>query len=100
MVHKALLLLKKIPKGKVTTYKILAEKCRTSPRAIAQIMRHNKDPNLYPCYKVIKSSGEVGGYSGSIKGNKIRRKILLLKKDGIKIKDGKIDLKKYGYKFR
>ena len=85
MVHRALLLLRKIPKCKVTTYKVLAEKCKTSPRAIGQIMKYNRRPERYPCYKVIKSSGEIGGYS---KG--IRKNISLLKKDGIEIKNGKI----------
>jgi O-6-methylguanine DNA methyltransferase len=98
MVNKALILLRKIPRGKVTTYGELARICKTSPRAIGQIMRHNKDPKLYPCYKVVRSDGSIGGYSGSIGGSKIRRKILLLKKDGIEIIKGKID-KKYFYRF-
>ena len=94
-MHRALLLLKKIPKGKVTTYKLLAEKCNTSPRAIGKIMANNQDPIGCPCYKVVKSSGEIGGYSGK---NGIKGKIKLLEKDGIKIINGKID-KKYFYKF-
>ena len=98
MVHEALFLLRRIPKGRVTTYKMLAEKCKTSPRAIGQIMKYNKDLKLYPCYKVINADGKTGGYSGSIRGKKIKRKILLLKKDGIEIKNGKID-KKYFYRF-
>lgn len=97
-MHKALLLLKKIPKGKVTTYGALAKECNSSPRAIGQVMRHDVNPDIYPCFKVVKSSGEVGGYFGQTKGKAISRKISLLKKDGIKIEDGKID-KKYFYKF-
>ena len=93
-VHKALLLLRKLPRGKVTTYKILAEKCRTSPRAIGRIMRHNKEPEKYPCYKVIKSSGEVSYYSRGV-----RKKLLLLRRDGVKINKGKIDLNRYGHMF-
>ena len=97
MVHRALLLLRKIPKCKVTTYKVLAEKCKTSPRAIGQIMKYNRRPERYPCYKVIKSSGEIGGYCGN-KEKDVKKKILSLKKDGIKIKNGKID-KKYFHHF-
>lgn len=89
-MHKALLLLKKIPRGKVTTYKILAEKCRTSPRAIGRVMASNRDPLNYPCYKVVHSDGSVGGYSGGIE-----KKIQLLRKGGIEVKNGKIDIKKY-----
>ncbi len=91
MVHKALLLLRRIPKGRVTTYKALARACKTSPRAIGQIMRHNKEPEKYPCYKVIMSNGRIGGYQGT---RGIKKKIMLLKKDGIEVKNGKVD-KKY-----
>ena len=52
-----------IPKWKVTTYKNLALKFGTHPRAIAQIMRYNKDPILYPCYKVIATTGKISGYN-------------------------------------
>ncbi len=95
-MHKALLLLKKIPKGKVTTYGILAKICKTSPRAVGMIMKTNKHPELYPCYKVVGSSGSLVGYSGS-GGLKTKRK--LLEKDGIKFTNDKID-KRYFYKFK
>lgn len=95
MVHKALLLLRSVPKGKVVTYGELAKAAKTSPRAVGSIMRGNKDPERYPCYKVIKSGGSIGGYSAS-KG--IRKKVALLRKDGIKIMNGKID-EKYIYRF-
>ena len=94
-MHRALLLLKKIPKGKVTTYKELARITKTSPRAIGMIMATNKDPVGCPCYKVIRSSGELGDYSGK---NGVKGKIKLLKKDGIKINNEKID-KKYFFRF-
>lgn len=94
-MHKALLLLRKIPKGKVTTYGELARATRSSPRAIGQIMRTNPRPDLYPCYKVVRSDGSIGGYAGCIKGGKISKKVALLKKDGIKIEKGKIDLRRF-----
>lgn len=55
--------LKKLPKGKVTTYKKLAEKFDSHPRAIAKIVATNKDKSV-PCYKVIRSDGKLGGYNG------------------------------------
>src|SRR3989338_10963520 len=94
-MQKALLLLRKIPKGKVTTYDALAKATRSSPRAIGQIMRTNPRPDLYPCYKVVRSDGSIGGYAGCIKGGKISKKVALLKKDGIKIEKGKIDLRRF-----
>lgn len=54
--------LRKIPKGKTTTYKELAEKFSTSPRAVGMILKSNKDKSV-PCYKVIKSDGSLGGYN-------------------------------------
>ncbi|MBI2579875.1 MAG: MGMT family protein [Candidatus Aenigmarchaeota archaeon] len=95
-MHKAYLLLRKIPRGKVATYGTLARACNTSPRAVGSLMRSNKHPDLYPCYKVVKSGGNVGNYSGA---GGAKRKISLLKKDGIEVRDGKINLKKFGYKF-
>ena len=91
-----ILLLKKIPRGKVTTYGELAKACNTSPRAVGAIMRSNKRPEIYPCYKVVMADGSLGGYCGSMNNKK---KISLLRKNGIVIKNGKIDLKKYLYKF-
>jgi len=90
--------LKKIPKGKVTTYKELALVMGTHSRAIARILAANKDPENIPCYKVVRSDGSIGGYT--FKGRlDVKRKIALLKRDGIEVKNGKIDLKKYLHRF-
>ncbi|TSC56031.1 MAG: methylated-DNA-[protein]-cysteine S-methyltransferase [Parcubacteria group bacterium Greene0714_21] len=94
-MHKAILLLKKIPKGKVATYKELARVCRTSPRAIGRIMASNPDPVHYPCYKVVGFDGRLCGYSG--KGG-LATKEKLLKKDGIDVKNGKVG-KQYFFTF-
>ena len=98
-MHQAILLLRNIPKGKVTTYGELARATKSSPRAIGQIMKRNADPVTYPCYKVISASGRIGGYSGCVKGRQIAKKISLLAKDGIKVSQGKVDLKKHLHKF-
>jgi methylated-DNA-[protein]-cysteine S-methyltransferase len=88
-------LLKKIPKGKVTTYKEIADAIGTKAyRAVGNAMKKNKNPIVIPCHRVVKSNGEIGGYS---KG--ISKKIKLLKKEGIEIKNHKIDLEKFGYFF-
>ena len=52
--------LQTIPRGKVVTYKSLADRFDVHPRKIAMVMKHNKKPDIYPCYKVIKTSGELG----------------------------------------
>ncbi|MBI4174139.1 MAG: MGMT family protein [Candidatus Aenigmarchaeota archaeon] len=98
-MHKALLLLRKIPRGKVTTYGALAKATKSSPRAIGQIMRRNKHPEIYPCYKCVSASGKIHGYDGCLKGRKVGKKISLLKKDGIEVRNNKINLSKYLHKF-
>lgn len=91
----ALELLRKIPKGKVTTYKSLAEACNSRGyRAIGQIMKNNPRPDLYPCYRVVRSDVRIGGYSGNDPKN-IAKKTELLRNDGIEIVNNKIDLKKH-----
>ncbi len=86
-------LLLKIPKNKVTTYKILARELKIHPRAVGKLLSKN-DPKKAPCYKVIYSSGKISGYSLGVK-----KKIELLKKDGIEVKKEKINLKKFLFDF-
>ncbi|MFH1584734.1 MAG: MGMT family protein, partial [Patescibacteria group bacterium] len=86
-MHKVLLLLKKIPKGKVVSYGELARVCNTSSRAVGGIMARNENPVECPCYKVVASSGELGGYSG--RGG-LSKKRELLQRDGIVLERGKV----------
>lgn len=90
------LLLAKIPRGKVTTYGIIARKLGVHPRQAGYLLSRNPDGVKYPCYRVILSSGKVGNYSG--KGG-TRGKELLLRKDGITVKNSRIDLKKHLFRF-
>ncbi|MBI2577856.1 MAG: MGMT family protein [Candidatus Wildermuthbacteria bacterium] len=94
-LHPAIFLLKKIPKGRVATYKEMARVCGTSPRAIGRIMADNPYPDVYPCYKVVSSRGELCGYSGQ---GGLKGKERLLKGEGILFQNGKID-PKYFYTF-
>lgn len=78
---RVLAVVKKIPKGQVLSYKRVAA-LSGSPRAyraVGNIMNKNRDPKV-PCHRVIKSSGEAGGYNGGT-----QRKIRLLKNEGITI---------------
>ena len=87
-------LCRKIPKGKVSTYKILSKKLKSKAyRAVGNALNKNKSKQV-SCHRVVKSSGETGGFN---KGTKT--KINLLKKEGIIIKNNKINLKRYLYKF-
>lgn len=76
--------LKGVPKGKVTTYKDLAQATGTKAyRAIGSFMKINHNPREIPCYKVIKSDGSIGEYSAP---RGVGKKISLLKQEGIKVK--------------
>ena len=91
-------LTKKIPKGKVTTYKILAEALGTKAyRAVGNAMAKNPYAPVVPCHRVVNSDGNVGNYSG--KGGK-KGKIRMLEKEGVKVKDNKIEgFEKVAHKF-
>src|SRR3989338_2212763 len=91
-------LTKKIPKGKITTYKIVAKKLNSNAyRAVGQALKKNPNAPEVPCHRVVASDGSIYGYKG-IKNNK--EKINLLKKEGIKIKGKKIiNFKEHLYKF-
>lgn len=95
---RVLKLVQEIPYGYITTYKIIANKLGTKAfRQVGFALSKNDNPNIIPCYKVIKSNGDIGGYSGN---GGIKEKILRLKKDGIIIRKNKIlNLDKHLYKF-
>ena len=95
-MHQAILLLKRIPKGKVVTYKEMARACHTSPRAIGRIMAGNADPVGYPCYKVVSSKGELCGYSAH---GGLRTKRKLLAKEGIILVRSKVPFE-YFWRFQ
>ncbi len=63
--QKVLSVVKKIPKGKVLSYKEVAEKAGSprAYRAVASIMSGNTDKAV-PCHRVIRSDGKVGEYNG------------------------------------
>lgn len=82
--------LKKVPKGKVTTYKQLAKAVKSKAyRAVGTAM--NKNPEGFctggnvPCHRVVNSSGEVGQFAHGQK-----KKIEMLKKEGVSVKNGKV----------
>lgn len=90
------LLLKQIPRGKVTTYKELAIALGNPKlaRAVGNALNKNRDLDNIPCYKVVKSNGEIGGFAFGQE-----EKIARLKKDEVVIDKGKVDLSKFLFKF-
>ena len=89
----------KIPRGKVATYADIAKvigRPKTA-RAVGNALNKNPYPlhsktrdsrhktYFVPCHRIIKSDGSVGGFADGTK-----KKIAMLKKEGVKIKNGKI----------
>ena len=61
--------------GKVKSYKQIAKilKNKNAYRAVANANARNPLPIIIPCHRVIRSSGDIGGYRGGI----ITKKYLL-----------------------
>jgi O-6-methylguanine DNA methyltransferase len=81
-------MVRKIPKGKVLTYKQIAS-LTGKPRAwraIGNILNKNRNPKI-PCHRIIRSDGKIGGYK-----NGTKKKIALLKKEGVIIRNRRIAL--------
>ena len=70
--------LMKIPKGKVKTYLEVAKAIGKPKafRAVANAVGKNPFPIKIPCHRVIRSDGNLGGYSGK-GGIQQKRKLLI-----------------------
>jgi methylated-DNA-[protein]-cysteine S-methyltransferase len=76
----------KIPKGKVSTYKAVAEKIGTRAyRAVGQALGRNPVPLLVPCHRVVGSDRGLTGFGGGIE---LKRKIL--EAEGVEFEEGKV----------
>ena len=80
--------LKEIPKGKVTTYKLLADALESrAVRAIATAVGKNPYAPDTPCHRVVLSNGSIGNYTHPLG---IKRKIELLEQEGVEIVNEKV----------
>jgi O-6-methylguanine DNA methyltransferase len=76
----------KIPSGKVTTYREIAKYLKVRGfRAVGRALAQNPYAPRIPCHRVVMSDGKIGGYSRGVK-----KKIELLKKEGVRVKNEKI----------
>ena len=89
-------LLKQIPRGKVTTYREMANALGTRAwRAVGTAMAKNDDLIITPCHRVVRSDGSIGQYaSGAAK------KAELLEQEGIEVSNGKVlNLERFFHSF-
>jgi len=84
--NKVLDIVKKIPKGKILTYKKVSELAGfpRAWRAVGNVLSKNRNLKI-PCHRVIKSNGKIGGFNLGIK-----KKIALLMREGVKIENKRV----------
>ncbi|MBL7100343.1 MAG: MGMT family protein [Nanoarchaeota archaeon] len=90
-------LTKKIPRGRVSTYKEISKAlgCKAY-RAVGNALNKNPYAPIVPCHRVVNSNGFLGGFASGTKN-----KIKLLQKEGIKIKNNRIvNFEKVLYKLK
>ena len=71
--------LKNIKFGKTKTYGEIAKKYKISPRHVGKICGQNKILLAIPCHRVIKTDGNLGGFT-SVGGIKLKKKLLEFEK--------------------
>jgi O-6-methylguanine DNA methyltransferase len=77
----------KIPKGKVCTYKRIAEKIGKprAVRAVANALPKNPLFPVVPCHRVVKSDGGFGGPKDRANGRRA-----LVEAEGVPLRGGKV----------
>ncbi len=70
----------RIPRGSISTYRLIAEYLgkRNGARAVGNALANNPFPLIVPCHRAIRSDRHPGGYQG---GTEMKR--ALLEKEGI-----------------
>lgn len=88
---------KKIPYGNVATYAQVAEAAgnKKMARAVGNALHRNPDPDNIPCFRVVNAKGELAG-EFAFGGAGAQAK--LLEAEGVEVKGGRVDLKKYGWR--
>jgi len=77
-----------VPEGRVTTYGEVAKALGdiVASRFVGVAMSMNQDIVRVPCRRVVQSDGSIGGYTGGGP----RKKIRLLRQEGVSVSNGKV----------
>jgi methylated-DNA-[protein]-cysteine S-methyltransferase len=81
-------IVRRIPKGKVKTYKEVAKAAGSSAafRAVGNILnKYDASKIKILCHRVIRTDGKIGGYRYGTK-----KKAALLKKEGVVVKNRRV----------
>ena len=89
---------KRILKGCVATYGQVATMAGNErmSRAVGNALHKNPMPGIMPCHRVVDAKGRLAG--GFAFGG-MEAQAALLADEGVEVKDGKVDLGKYGMRF-
>ncbi len=88
-------LVEKIPRGKVTTYGLLAKKLGfKSARIIGNWLHNNPDAPQIPCHRVVSIKGWLA--ANFVDGIKVQKQRLTA--EGVEVVGYRLDLKKYLWK--
>ncbi len=87
-------LLWQIPAGRVTTYGALARALGdiAAARWIGEFLRRHSHERGCVCHRVVRQDGSLGLYAGES-----GEKAALLRREGIKIREGRVDLVRFGF---
>lgn len=97
-------LIKKIPKGKVTTYGEIARALGKpgASRAVGQALKRNPYAPEVPCHRVVRSDGTIGGFRGANMKD-VREKADMLRQEGVSVTENNnryiIDMKRHAHRF-
>jgi methylated-DNA-protein-cysteine methyltransferase-like protein len=87
---------RQIPKGKVSTYGAVAARAGNPrwSRVVGYALHVNPEPYVIPCHRVVNREGRTAP-SFAFGGQDEQAR--LLRAEGVEVKDGYVDLSKYGY---
>ncbi len=76
-----------IPKGRVTSYGMIAKQINSGPRAVGTAVARNPWPLFIPCHRVVPANLEIGNYSigGALLEHGCEVKRELLEREGVPI---------------
>jgi O-6-methylguanine DNA methyltransferase len=78
-------ILKRIPRGRVTTYRAIASAAGapSACRAVGGAIGRNPLPLIFPCHRVVRTGGGLGGFSAP-GGVALKKRLLLLEGVGFR----------------
>ena len=87
--------MREIPKGRVTSYGLIARRISSGPRAVGTGVARNPWPLFIPCHRVVPASLEIGNYSigGALSDYGCEVKRDLLEREGVPIEGDRVAAK-------